>query len=246
VTHAEVRPLTPFPGSLTLASSLAAVAGCLDALSLDRLTGTFVAFQSGNTVLVGLEIGQGHFGRVWPPLAAVLTFIVGSAMTPFVIRSGNGERGAPRRLLAWASVLLAADAVIVLAGFGPGSETPSGFLRYLGIVAATLAMAMQTPVVRRVDGVTVSSTFSSGMLVRFGQSLGELLHPASRPRERPVARILAITNSAFLGGAVIGGVLIETWGNLAILVPVVALTILATQQVRRRGTPGGNGGSRAP
>ena len=45
----ELRPLTPIAGSLALVSSLAAVAGCLDALSLDRLTGTFVAFQSGDT-----------------------------------------------------------------------------------------------------------------------------------------------------------------------------------------------------
>jgi uncharacterized membrane protein YoaK (UPF0700 family) len=78
---------------LALASSLAAVAGCLDALSLDRLTGTFVAFQSGNTVLAGLEIGQGHLARVWPPLLAVLTYIAGSALAPFVIRSGTGARG---------------------------------------------------------------------------------------------------------------------------------------------------------
>ncbi len=73
------------------------------------------------------------------------------------------------------------------------------------------------------DGVNVSSTFSSGMLVRLGQSLGELLHPAARAHELPVTRILAITNAAFLAGAIAGGVLIESWGNLAILVPALAL-----------------------
>ncbi len=228
----ELKPLTPFPGSLALASSLAAVAGCLDALSLDRLTGTFVAFQSGNTVLVGLEIGQGHLARAWPPLVAVLTYVVGSALTPFVIRSGDGARRAPRRLLAWATLLLAADAGIVLIGFGTGSETPTGFLRYLGIVAATLAMAMQTPVVRTVDGVPVSTTFSSGMLVRLGQSLADLLHRSARPRELPVTRILVITNVAFLGGAILGGVAIEAWGNLAILLPALALPAIAVARGR--------------
>jgi len=227
VEPAELQPLTPIAGSLALASSLAAVAGCLDALSLDRLTGTFVAFQSGNTVLAGLEIGQGHFAQVWPPLVAVLTYIVGSALTPFVIRSGTGARDAARRLLAWATVLLALDAAIVLIGFGPGSETPTGFLRYLGIIVATMAMAMQTPAVRSVDGVNVSSTFSSGMLVRLGQSLGDLVHRNARARELPVTRILAITNVSFLAGAVVGGVLIEWWGNLAILVPTVALAAIA-------------------
>ena len=124
----------------------------------------------------------------------------------------------------------------MLIGFGPGSETPSGSLRYLGIIVATMAMAMQTPAVRSVDGVNVSSTFSSGMLVRLGQSLGELFHRSARERELPVTRILAITNASFLGGAIFGGVMIESWGNVAILVPVVALAAIAV--LRDRFAPG--------
>jgi uncharacterized membrane protein YoaK (UPF0700 family) len=235
VARPEVEPLAPFPGTLALAAGLAAVAGCLDAVSLFRLTGTFVAFQSGNTVLMGVGIGQGEWSRVWPLLVAVLTYIVGSALTPFVIRAGSGVPGARRRLLVGATALLAVDSVIVLAGFGTGSETPTGWLRYLGLVVATLAMALQTAVVRRVDGITVSSTFSSGMLVRLGQGLGELVHPSARARELPVVRILAITNLAFLAGAVIGGVAIEVWGNLAILLPTLALPVIAA--LRERAEP---------
>ncbi|HEY3722277.1 MAG TPA: YoaK family protein [Acidimicrobiia bacterium] len=228
----EPERLTPIPGPLALAACLAAVAGCLDALSLFRLTGTFVAFQSGNTVLAGLELGQGHFARMWPPLVAVLTYVAGSALTPFVIRAGSGAQNAARRLLASATALLAADAAVILIGFGAGSERPTGALRYVGIVLATTAMAMQTASVRNVDGVSVSSTFSSGMLVRLGQSIGELVHPGSRAREWPVARILAVTNVAFLGGAILGGVLIDAWGNAAILAPTVALAAIALMRAR--------------
>jgi uncharacterized membrane protein YoaK (UPF0700 family) len=245
MARSELERLTPFPGSLALASTLAAVAGLLDALSLNRLTGTFVAFQSGNTVLVGLEVGKGNFSRAWPPLAAVLAYIVASALTPFVIRSTVGALRARRRLLGLGAAFLAVDSAIVLFGFGAGDETPTGWLRYCGIVAATAAMALQTPVVRTVDDVPVSTTFSSGMLVRLGQSLGDLVRPGARKRELKVTRILGITNLAFLGGAIAGGVLMELWGNVVILVPTLALTILA-MSLGHRGALGSNGGSRAP
>jgi uncharacterized membrane protein YoaK (UPF0700 family) len=223
----EPRAATPIPGPLALAAGLAAVAGCLDALSLARLTGTFVAFQSGNTVLGGLEVGRGNWAQAWPPLVAVGTYIVGSALTPFVIDGSGDTRRARRRLFAWATILLVVDALIVLVGFGTGTERPGGVGRYAGIVAATLAMAMQTAIVRSVDGVSVSSTFSSGMLVRFGQALGETFRSASRPGELRVVRILGLVNAAFLGGSIVGGVLIVAVDNLAILVPVLALPLIA-------------------
>jgi uncharacterized membrane protein YoaK (UPF0700 family) len=212
---------------VALAAGLAAVSGCLDALSLVRLTGTFVAFQSGNAVLGGLENGRGNWAEAWPPLVAVVTYVAGSALTPFVIDPSGDVHHARRRLFAWATVLLAVDALIVLVGFGTGSETPEGVGRYAGIVAATLAMAMQTAIVRAVDGVSVSSTFSSGMLVRFGQAIGEALHPSTRPGELRVIRILGVINAAFLGGAIVGGVLIVAIDNLAILAPVIALPLIA-------------------
>jgi uncharacterized membrane protein YoaK (UPF0700 family) len=228
----QPRAATPIPGPLLLAAGLAAVAGCLDALSLARLTGTFVAFQSGNTVLGGLEIGRGNWAQAWPPLVAVGTYIAGSALTPFVIDSAGDVRRARRRLFAWATILLAVDALIVLVGFGIGSERPEGVGRYAGIVAATLAMAMQTAIVRVVDGVSVSSTFSSGMLVRFGQAIGEAVRAGSPPGELQVLRILGLVNAAFLAGSIVGGVLIVAIDNLAILVPVLALPLIAVAMER--------------
>jgi uncharacterized membrane protein YoaK (UPF0700 family) len=231
--HPAADALPPIPGPLGLAAGLAAVAGCLDALSLARLTGTFVAFQSGNTVITGLALGRGNFDAAWAPLVAVVTYILGSALTPFVIRAGRtGIAGAVPRLLTMTTVLLALDAAIVLVGFGVGSERPTGVLRYVGIVVATTAMAMQTPSVRVVDGVTVSSTFSSGMLVRFGQSLGEVLHPEARDRELPVVRTLATINACFLGGAMVGGVLLELIDNLAVVVPALAVPVVALVTIR--------------
>lgn len=234
--------LAPFPGSLTLAASLAAVAGCLDAISLARLTGTFVAFQSGNTVLMGVELGRGHWAAALPTAVAVLTYLLGNALAAVVIRAGAASvDAARRRLFTAATVLLVADAAVVLAGFGAADVRPTGFLRYCGIVAATLAMAMQTPIVRTVEGVGVSTTFSSGMLARLGQSVGDLCRPALRARERPIARILVIVNGCFLGGAVVGGFVLDRMDNLSILVPALALPVIGMVTIRPTPAGGGTG-----
>lgn len=217
-------------GSLGVVAGLAAVTGCLDAVSLARLTGTFVAFQTGNSVLVGLDIGQGHLATSAPPLVAVLAYLVGSALAPTV--AGHGRIPAARvarRLLAAAIGLLLVEVLLVLIGVGFGTDAarPSGALRYACIVVAAIAMAFQTPVVRRVNGVAVSSTFSTGMLARLGQSLGSWRDPRTRARERGIARVLSATIGAFLVGATIGGVMIEAVGNAAVVAPLVGLVTVA-------------------
>ena len=78
--------------------ALAAVTGCLDAVSLARTTRTFVGFQTGNLVLVGLGVGRGHFAAAAGPAVAVVAFLIGSALTPAVLAPGApapGDRGAP-------------------------------------------------------------------------------------------------------------------------------------------------------
>ena len=42
-----------------------------------------------------------------------------------------------------------------------------------------------------------------------------------------VAVILGVVNAAFLGGSIVGGILIVAIDNLAILVPVLALPLIA-------------------
>src|SRR3954469_5539105 len=97
------QPVAPLAGGLLLVAGLAAVTGCLDAVSLARTTRTFVGFQTGNLVLVGLGAGRGHFAVAAAPAVAVVAFLVGSAATPAVLAPGApGPATAARRLLAMA------------------------------------------------------------------------------------------------------------------------------------------------
>jgi uncharacterized membrane protein YoaK (UPF0700 family) len=226
------------PGPLALVASLAAVTGCLDAVCLARLTHTFVGFQTGNTVLVGLGLGRGHYENAAGPAVAVLAYLLGSVATPAVLRRGSPSAdGVVRRLLTIAAGLLVATAAIVLIGAGANGARPTGALRYVVIVVSAVAMAAQTPAVRRVHDVAVSSTFSSGMLTRLGHSLGSLRDPVRRERERIVARVLGVTIACFVAGAGLGGVALVAIGNAAVVLPALGLVAVAAAVTRRRVSP---------
>ena len=93
-------------------------------------------------------------------------------------------------------------------------------------------MAFQTPVVRRVAGIAVSSTFSTGMLTRLGHAIGSLRDPPRRSHELTVVRVLGGSVLAFLSGAVIGGALLDPLGNATMVVPFLGLAVVTVWQVR--------------
>ena len=227
-------PIAPLAGPLLLVVALAAVTGSLDAVSLARTTHTFVGFQTGNLVLAGLDVGRGEFAAAAGPGVAVLAFLIGTALTPTILAPGApAPRTAARRLLAIAAALLAVNVVVVLVGAGPGGAPPSGAVRYVSIVISACAMAAQTSVVRRVRGVSVSSTFSTGMLTRLGLSLGSRRDAAGRSHERVVTHVLGATILSFFAGALVGGVLLAAWGNAAVIAPAAGVVlVLATMGVR--------------
>jgi uncharacterized membrane protein YoaK (UPF0700 family) len=229
----DVQPVKPFGGELPLVMALASVAGFLDAISLARITHTFVAFQTGNLVLVGLGVGRGAWSTAAPPAVAVVAYVVGSALVPLELRDATRVRTvALRRLLGTAIALLTVEAVTVAVVCGLGGGAPGPALRYVCTVLSAVAMAFQTPVVRGVEGISVSTTFTSGMLTRLGQALPARTDPARRTHEGEVLRVLGGTVLAFLVGAALGGVLLEPVGNATLVVPVAALVAIAAATLR--------------
>src|SRR4051794_21164692 len=110
----DSEPVTPYSGTLPLVMGLAMVAGFLDAVSLSRITHTFVAFQTGNLVLVGLGIGRGDWSDAAPPAVAIVAFVLGSALVPMVLRTADRAReSVVRQQLGTAAGLLLLEVVVV-------------------------------------------------------------------------------------------------------------------------------------
>src|SRR4051812_32661590 len=123
----DTEPVTSYPGTLPLVVALASVAGFLDAISLARITHTFVAFQTGNLVLVGLGVGRGHWSDAAPPALAIVSYLAGSALVPVVVRGAAGVRRViVIRLLGTTIGLLLVEAVLVVVVCGAGADHAPG------------------------------------------------------------------------------------------------------------------------
>ncbi|MCU0308691.1 MAG: DUF1275 domain-containing protein [Thermoleophilia bacterium] len=215
-------PPPPIPGRLRLALVLVLVTGFVDALAFAR-TGTFVANMTGNTVLLGIGIGDWSAAGAVPPLVAIAAFLAGSVLAAAVRRARPRPVAARPVLLAAEAALLAVTALIVLVA---GTGTPVRADRYSVIVLGSVAMALQTDVVRRVGGVAVSTTFDTGMIASLGAAIAH--------RSRAVAAVVGPVIAVYVAGAALGGLAARTDPRLLALAAPAVLAVLAALLLRRR------------
>jgi uncharacterized membrane protein YoaK (UPF0700 family) len=141
---------------LLLAMLLAGLAGMVDAIGFIRLHHLFVSYMSGNSTQFAVAVGRGSFAEAGPILTLIALFVVGAAggqLTAHV--AGRRHLTA---VLAAVAVLLAAAAIF--------DSAP---------VPMVLAMGALNAAMHRAGNITVSLTFVTGTLVRFGQGLGDFL-----------------------------------------------------------------------
>ena len=152
----------------------------------------------------------------WPPLVAVLTYIVGQrAHAVRDPRRASGIAGARRRLLGVGDgAARARRGRSCSSGSGPGRETPDGCAALPGHRrrdAGDGDADAGRPHGRRGHACRRRSRPGCSCASASRSASSSTRRPG--PASSPVARILGVTNLAFLGGAIVGGVLIERVGQ---------------------------------
>jgi uncharacterized membrane protein YoaK (UPF0700 family) len=123
---------------------LSVAAGCVDAVSYLGLGHIFTANMTGNTVLLGLSLGQTDWQAAMRSGVALVGFIIGVAVGTVIAGRGR-EREAIWPITV--SVTLAIE-LAVLAAFAFGFYLAGGAAHTL-ILLAALAMGLQSTAVRR-------------------------------------------------------------------------------------------------
>jgi uncharacterized membrane protein YoaK (UPF0700 family) len=146
---------------------LASVAGSVDVMSYYRLDHVFTANMTGNTILLGLSIGQGRLSDSLHSLAALAGFFAGALIGSLIVE--NTKK-------AWSyyiNLSLSIESFIIfllaLIWFEESNPLNSSIL-YISILLSAVAMGMQSATVRHLNIPGVVTTFITGTITSIGMS----------------------------------------------------------------------------
>ena len=201
--------------SLVVCALLSVVGGYVDAGSY-LLAGTFTGHITGNSVLAAIALVTGRWPQVASCVVAVLGFMTGTAVGSAWPRCGR--HGFGRRLV---KPLLAETTLI---GLGIALAPWHAAIDHdLLLVCLCLALGLQNGTVTRLDGVSVRTSFITGMST-------SLVTAMTTGRPDPKTRILPPVLGCFLLGAVCGALLTARAGLFgfgAVLLPLLLALILS-------------------
>ncbi|HUK51986.1 MAG TPA: YoaK family protein [Candidatus Binatia bacterium] len=161
---------------------LAWAAGSVDAIGYFGLDHVFTANMTGNTVLLGLALGQGHVLDALRNLVALAGFVGGVGIGALVgegadpaTREGDWDRRVTGIVLLETAVMAAFTLTWHL------SELPRGprALQWL-IFLAALAMGLQSSGVRRLKLPGVATTYVTGTMTSLFTGLTTRFHETAR------------------------------------------------------------------
>lgn len=227
---------------------LGCTAGCVDALSYLKLGHVFTANMTGNTVLLGIAIGQLHGLAALRAALALLGFGVGVAIATLMDKNtGSGHRVWP---LPVTLILALECALLWLFAFGVRHAEAAGYagtdVRVL-IVLSAVTMGLQSVAGRRLDVSGVTTTYITGtftglvsrfvahLLAMAGWNAKSASAPIRRSRARYHIGLLGSVWAGYLVAAVVMALLLTRFSFAAAVIPAALLTlIVATAAARYR------------
>jgi uncharacterized membrane protein YoaK (UPF0700 family) len=144
-----------------LATTLAALAGFVDAIAFLELGGFFVSFMSGNSTRLGVGLAA-LSGQ-----AAVAGGLIGAFVSGVVIGDLAGCKAGRRRRAAVLSLVTAMLAAAAVAGVVDGL--------WIAVGTAAAAMGAANAVFERDGEVSIGVTYMTGTLVKGGQRVAAAL-----------------------------------------------------------------------
>jgi len=212
-----------------LSLGLAFVGGYGDAASF-VLAKTFTGHVTGNLVLAAIAVAAHDWRATLAPLSAIITFLIGILLSVLIVRP----------LKAWSSwpLLPAVMGMEVILLVAASLALSSGLPHGVGIfvIFLSLALGLQNGAFRRVGGISVHTTYLTGMITSLISTEAEQYTSEEVPLDvrahDPKIELLCAIWIAFVVGAAAGAALVLHFGALGMLGAALLLIPLALREVQ--------------
>lgn len=200
--------------TLPLTLLLSGTGGYLDAFTWIGHGHVFANAQSGNVVLLGIDIATGGWSDAWRRLMPIVAFFFGVFAAYWV------KGVASRKDQGWLTLPSLGVEIVVL---GVVATLPSSFASAPIVLAVSFVTAFQSSIFNRLENWPYNSVMTSGNLRMAAESLFQWV---ARHRDRAsldqAAKFGAVCLS-FCVGAAVGGVATAAIGNAASIGPAILL-----------------------
>lgn len=202
--------------SMRLGALLAVAGGFFDAYTYLCRGGVFANAQTGNIVLLGLELAEREWLRALAYLAPILAFALGVVVAEVVKRRGKA-RQAGGAGMHWRQVIVLAEIVLLaVAAFLPQR------MDMAVNILISFVCAMQVEAFRKVRGSAFATTMCTGNL-RSGTEQLVIWRQTGDANAARKARHYYCIVLFFILGAALGAVCTDTLGERALLITCVPL-----------------------
>jgi uncharacterized membrane protein YoaK (UPF0700 family) len=212
-----------------LSFGLAFIGGYGDAASF-VLAKTFTGHVTGNLVLAAIAIAARNWRAVLEHVSAIVTFLIGIFLSVVILR----------RLKAWPSwpllpTVMGIEVILIAAAsFALASDMAHGVEMF--VIFVSLALGLQNGAFRRVGGISVHTTYLTGMITSLISAetekyASEMIPPSARVDDPKIGLLCEIW-IAFVLGAGTGAAMVLHFKALGMLGAAVLLIPLILREVR--------------
>jgi len=211
-----------------LSLGLAFVGGYGDAASF-VLAKTFTGHVTGNLVLAAIAAAAHDWRATLGPLSAIVTFLIGIFLSVLIVRPLKG----------WSSwqllpTVMGIEVILIIAA---SLALSSGLAHGVGIfvIFLSLALGLQNGAFRRVGGISVHTTYLTGMITSLISTEAEQYISEEVPHDLkahdPKLQLLCGVWIAFALGAGTGAAMVFHFGALGMLGAALLLIAVALREV---------------
>jgi uncharacterized membrane protein YoaK (UPF0700 family) len=203
--------------SLTNSGLLALIGGFLDGFTYVSHGHVFANAMTGNVVLLGIYAAARSWHQSLRHLPPIITFLFGICAARALLLARE------RKVLQYPylSVVITELVVCGIVALLP-QHTPDIWIT----TSIAFAASMQVETFRVVNGRSFNSTFTTGNLRSLSEGLFDWIFRHNKDDARAKSGDFAVICSTFLAGATIGGSAAALWGNRALGIDFILLSIL--------------------